>query len=186
MTTLNPSTVKPNRNEWWEATKTITGGLAIAATFHLLVAEVRYIPSESMTPTLQVGDRLIVGKLSYRIQSPKSEDVVVFKATTELKVRNLNDDMIKRIIGTPGDTVAVQRGQVYLNGKALTEPYIQTPAAYNYGPVTVPANYYFVLGDNRNHSYDSHTWGFVSRQDIVGRAAFQFYPLFRMKLVWNS
>jgi signal peptidase I len=177
MTTLQSSTRHP-RNQWWEAAKTVVGGLAIAATFHLLVAEVRFIPSESMTPTLQVGDRLVVEKLSYRVQLPHRGDLVVFRATTALQARNLKDDMIKRVIGIPGDTVAVQDGQVYVNGKVLAEPDVQA-AAYRNSAVTVPANHYFVLGDNRNHSYDSHIWGFVSREEIIGRAVFRFAP-------WNQ
>lgn len=128
----------------------------IVAVFHQFVTEVRYTSSESVTPTLQVGDslsrtlreRLIVEKLSYRMHPPRRGDIVVFRATEELKARNLNDDMIKKVIGLPGDRVSVQQGQVYLNGKALSKPYVQSLATYSYGPVTGPNGQYFVLGDS--------------------------------------
>ncbi len=173
MTTLQRTSRK---NEWWEATKTAVCGLAIAAGFHTFVAEVRYIPSESMTPTLQVGDRIIVEKLSYRLRSPQRGDIVVFSATPELRSQNLKDDLIKRIIGLPGDTIVIQSGKLFVNGKPITEPYLQDPPNYDYGPAKVPQNQYFVLGDNRNHSYDSHLWGFLPRQNLIGHAAFRFYP----------
>jgi signal peptidase I len=172
-----PTNRRSDPNEWWEATKTAICGLLIATGVHTFVAEVRYIPSESMVPTLQVGDRLIVEKLSYRLHPPKRGDIVVFKAPLELKARNLNDDMIKRVIGVPGDVVAISRGTVFINGQEVTQPYVQNSADYSYGPVKVPADSYFVLGDNRNHSYDSHIWGFVPQQNIVGHTLFRFYPL---------
>lgn len=182
MTILQPAPTnrRPNPNEWWEATKTAVCGLLLAAGVHTFVAEVRYIPSESMVPTLQVGDRLIVEKLSYRLHPPQRGDIVVFKAPPVLKARNLNDDLVKRVIGVPGDTVAIQAGHVYVNGRMLNESYVQTLPNYNYGPAVVPANAYFVLGDNRNHSYDSHIWGFVPEQNVVGRSIFRFYPLSRI------
>lgn len=174
MTTLKLLT---RRNEWWEATKTAVCGLAIAAGFHTFVAEVRYIPSESMTPTLQVGDRIVIEKLSYRFRSPQRGEIVVFSATSELRSQNLKDDLIKRVIGLPGDTIRVQSGKLFLNSKRITEPYLQESPNYNYGPTVVPPNQYFVLGDNRNHSYDSHLWGFLPKQNLIGHAAFRFSPL---------
>lgn len=177
MTTLRPTS---RRNEWWEAAKTAVSGLAIAAGFHIFVAEVCYIPSESMTPTLQVGDRIIVEKLSYRLRSPQRGDIVVFSATPELRSQNLKDDLVKRIIGLPGDTIVIQAGKVFLNGKRIAEPYLQEPPNYSYGSATVPQNQYFVLGDNRSHSYDSHLWGFLPKQNLIGHATVRFYPLSRL------
>ncbi|MBE9009760.1 signal peptidase I [Pseudanabaenaceae cyanobacterium LEGE 13415] len=173
MTTLKPTA---RRNEWWEATKTAIGGLAIAATFHTFVAEVRYIPSESMTPTLQVGDRIIVEKLSYRFRSPQRGEIVVFSATPELRSQNLKDDLIKRIIGLPGDMIAIQSGKLFVNDQQVAESYLQDAPNYSYGPTTVPKDQYFVLGDNRNHSYDSHLWGFLPQQNLIGHATLCFYP----------
>lgn len=169
-------TRKGNHHPWWEATKTAIAGLAIAAGFHTFVAEVRYIPSESMTPTLQVGDQVVVEKLSYSFHPPERGDVVVFRATPALRARNLKDDMIKRVIGKPGDVIAVLQGKVWVNGQVLAEPYVGMGATYRFGPVVVPRDQYFVLGDNRSHSYDSHLWGFLPKQNIVGRAAIRLDP----------
>jgi len=177
---MTTSTSLTRRNEWWEATKTAVCGLAIAVGLHTIVAEVRYIPSESMTPTLQVGDRIVIEKLSYRFRSPQRGDIVVFRATPELQAQNLKDDLIKRVIGLPGDTIAIQSGKLLVNDKQVAESYLQDAPAYNYGPVTVSQNQYFVLGDNRNHSYDSHLWGFLPKQNIIGHAAFRFHPLSRV------
>ncbi|MDX2244958.1 MAG: signal peptidase I [Leptolyngbyaceae cyanobacterium bins.302] len=177
MTTLQSSTHKFQKNQWLEAVKTAGCGLALALGLHTFVAEVRYIPSESMTPTLQVGDRLIIEKLSYRIYAPQRRDIVVFKAPPKLEAQHFHGTLIKRIVGIPGDVVAVEQGRVYVNGEAITEPYVHTPANYSYGPVTIPSDQYFVLGDNRTHSYDSHFWGFLPRQNIIGRTIFRFTPL---------
>jgi signal peptidase I len=166
---LAPTASHPRLREWLTATQTVGVGLLIALGLHT-IAEVRYTPSESMMPTLQVGDRLIIEKVSYRFRSPQRGDIIVFKAPPALIAQSIHDDFTKRIIGLPGDGIAIKNGQVFVNGSAIAEPYIQTSPTYNYGPVTVPVDHYFVLGDNRNHSYDSHFWGFVPRQNIMGHA----------------
>ncbi|UIE40367.1 signal peptidase I [Leptodesmis sichuanensis A121] len=170
------SSINPISREWLTATKTVGVGLFIALGLHAL-AEVRSIPSESMTPTLQVGDRLILEKISYHFHAPQRGDIIVFKAPPDLTIQNIHDDFVKRIIGLPGEVVAVKHGRVYVNGSAIVEPYIQASPTYNYGPVTVPGNQYFVLGDNRNHSYDSHFWGFVPSQNIIGHGVLRLSPL---------
>lgn len=155
--------------EWMAATQTVGLGLLIALGLHT-IAEVRYTPSESMLPTLQVGDRLIVEKISCRFRSPQRGHIIVFKAPPALVAQNIQGDFTKRVIGVPGDMIAIKNGQAFVNGSVIAEPYIQVPPTYNYSPVTVPADHYFVLGDNRNHSYDSHFWGFVPRENLMGRA----------------
>ena len=147
----------------------------MALGVHTFIAEVRYIPSGSMTPTLHEGDRVIVEKLSYHVRPPQQGEVVVFQAPAELKDQNLDGDYIKRIIALPGDVVQVKNGQVFVNGQALSEPYLQAQPNYAYGPVTIPQDHYFVLGDNRNQSYDSHLWGFVPRDAIVGRTSLRLH-----------
>ncbi len=140
------------------------------------VAEARYIPSGSMLPTLQINDRLIIDKWSYRSQPPQRGDIVLFSPTEELKQQNFKDAFISRLIGIPGDKVEVKGGKVYVNNQPLEENYIEEAPDYQFGPVTVPANSYFVLGDNRNNSYDSHYWGFVPRENIMGKATKRFWP----------
>ena len=179
----SPSENKPqntSENPWLEGLKTIGLSVILALGIRTFVAEARYIPSGSMLPTLQINDRLIVDKLSYHFQTPHRGDIVVFSPTDTLKQQNFKDAFIKRVIGLPGDKVEVKSGRVYINGNPLPENYIEDSPDYQYGPVTVPADSYLVLGDNRNNSYDSHYWGFVPRDRIIGKAVVRFWPLNRL------
>ncbi|MCT7967240.1 signal peptidase I [Laspinema sp. D1] len=141
--------------------------------------ETRYIPSASMIPTLQINDRLIVDKLTYKFNLPERGDIILFSPTQFLQEQNFTDPFIFRIIGLPGETVEVINGQVKINNQPLEEPYIAEPPTYQYGPSTVPENNYFVLGDNRNNSYDSQYWGFLPKENIFGKAQTIFWPLDR-------
>jgi signal peptidase I len=153
----------------------------LAIVIRQFVAEARYIPSGAMLPTLQVNDRLIIDKLIYQFGTPERGDIVVFSPTEDLQQQNFRDAFIKRIIGLPGDKVQVKGGSVYINDQPLREDYIGKDEApqYEWGPQVVPPNSYFVLGDNRNNSYDSHYWGFVPRKNIIGKASQRFYPFDR-------
>ena len=161
-----------------ELGRTIALSIILALGIRTFVAEARWIPSESMVPTLQVNDKLIVDKLSYDFTSPKRGDIVVFSPTDNITRENptLKDAFIKRIIGLPGDKVEVKGEHVYVNDRPLKESYIEDAPHYNFGPVTVAPDSYLVLGDNRNNSYDSHFWGFVPRSHIIGRAIVRFWP----------
>lgn len=163
-----------------EIVKTLATAFILAIGIRTLVAEARYIPSSSMEPTLEINDRLIIEKISYRFKTPQRGDVVVFSPTDKLKEQNFKDAFIKRVIGLPGETVEVRGEKVYVNGKALREKYIEEAPEYTYGPVTVPQGQYLVLGDNRNNSYDSHYWGFVPRGNLIGRAIVRFWPIKRL------
>ncbi|WP_071455904.1 signal peptidase I [Gloeomargarita lithophora] len=165
-----------SENSLVEWVKTIGVSLLLAFGIRTFVAEARYIPSESMLPTLQVNDRLIIDKVTYDFRTPERGEIVVFQPTSALKEQGFKDAFIKRIVGLPGDQVAVKKGTVYVNGQPLQENYLAGPPDYEYGPVVVPPDSYLVLGDNRNHSFDSHFWGFVPRQNIIGRAAVRFWP----------
>lgn len=159
-----------------ELLKTLVSAGILAVGIRACVAEARFIPSESMLPTLEIDDRLIIEKISYRFREPERGDVIVFSPTEALKEQNYNEAFIKRVIGTPGDVVKVAQGKVYVNGKELSENYILNPPQYQYGPTKVPEGQYLVLGDNRNNSYDSHLWGFVPLENIIGRASVRFWP----------
>lgn len=180
----NPNNPKPTTNDtqgheenpWVETFKTLTLSVLLAFGIRTFVAEARYIPSGSMQPTLQINDRLIVDKITYNFQKPQRGDIVVFNPTDKLEDKNYHDAFIKRIIGLPGDTIRIEDGQVYVNGKPLDEEYVASDPLYHYPKTTVPENSYFVLGDNRNNSYDSHYWGFVPRDKIIGRAVIRFWP----------
>ncbi|MGQ4649507.1 signal peptidase I [Lyngbya aestuarii] len=176
-------------NPWIEGIKTVALSGILALGIRSLVAEARYIPSESMVPTLQINDRLIIDKLSYRFTDPQRGDVVVFMPPDQAglclnpqskKPVAPKEAFIKRIIGLPGETVKVKGEKVYINGKPLQEKYISELTDYDYGPVTVPDNSYLVLGDNRNNSCDGHYWGYVPRQNIIGKAIVRFWPLNRI------
>ena len=117
--------------------------------------------------------------MSYRFREPVRGDVVVFNPTEALKAQDFNDAFIKRIIGLPGETVLVREGKVYVNGEQITEKYIAEDPNYDYGPVVVPEGEYLVLGDNRNNSYDSHYWGFVPKDKIIGKAFVRFWSFNR-------
>lgn len=169
-----------SENPWVEGLKTIGLSAILAFGIRTFVAEARYIPSGSMLPTLQVNDRLIVDKLGYHFKNPERGDIVVFAPTEELQKQKFHDAFIKRVIGLPGEKIEVKSGRVYVNGKALTENYVADEPQYQYGPVTVPEGSYLVLGDNRNNSYDSHYWGFVPRDKIIGRAVVRFWPMERV------
>lgn len=145
--------------------------------------EARYIPSGAMIPTLQINDKILVDKHSYQTQAPQRGDIVLFRPTPALVAQNFKDVFIKRVIGLPGETVQVKSNKVYINGKALSENYLAEPPDYEYGPVTIPNNAYFVLGDNRNNSYDSHYWGFVARAYIFGKAIGIYCPVERQQVL---
>ena len=159
-----------------EIIKTLGTAAVLAFGIRAFVAEARYIPSSSMEPTLEINDRLIIEKISYLLRSPQRGDVVVFSPTDTLKEQKFKDAFIKRVIGLPGDTIEVKGGKVYVNDRALSENYIEEAPEYQYGPEIVPNDQYLVLGDNRNNSYDSHYWGFVPRQNLIGRAVIRFWP----------
>ena len=168
-----------NEGSWLgELTRTIGLSIVLALGIRTFVAEARWIPSESMVPTLQKYDKLIVDKLSYHFTNPQRGDIVVFSPTENIQKENpnLKDAFIKRIIGLPGDKIEVKGERVYVNDHPLQEKYIEAAPQYQFGPVTVPPNSYLVLGDNRNNSYDSHFWGFVPRDNIIGHAVVRFWP----------
>ena len=165
----------------WENLQILVIALAIAFVIRTFVAEPRYIPSDSMLPTLEQGDRLVVEKVSYHFHLPQPGDIVVFAPPPQLQMQGYepNQAFIKRIVGTPGETVAVLDGTVYLNNQPIRETYILEPPEYSLNPVQVPPGQLFVMGDNRNNSNDSHVWGFLPTDNIIGRAVFRFWPLER-------
>jgi signal peptidase I len=135
---------------------------------HSLVGRYR-IDGSSMNPTLLDGEYLIINNVTYVLDEPQYGDIVVFRHPRN----ELN--LIKRVIGVPGDAVKIENGSVWVNGEELTEPYIA--AAPNYGGEwNVPPDQYFVLGDNRNNSSDSHSWGFLPKENLLGRALFVYWP----------
>jgi len=140
------------------------------------------VPSSSMEPTLQVGDRMFVRYP--KAYQPQQGDLVVFRAPVRA-IALLDDNpetlFVKRIIALPNQTVTIANGRVFVDQQQLPEPYPTTAPAYRLGPVTVPPRSYFVLGDNRNESADSHVWGFLPASDIIGRAYKIYWPPHRVQ-----
>lgn len=131
----------------------------------------------SMEPTLQPGEFIMVNKYAYRSDNYQRGDIIIFHAPPNPKV-----DYIKRLIGLPGDQILVINGKVSVNGTLLDEPYISAPPTYS-GSWTVPEKSIFVLGDNRNSSEDSHEWGFVPYDSIVGRALVIYWPFTKFRIL---
>lgn len=177
-------------DEGKEDVQTYTLSLAIALLLRLTIIEPRYIPSLSMYPTFDVGDQLAVEKVTKRIRPFNRNEVVVFNPPDrfrEIMVNNYGgsnkkskEALIKRIIAIEGDEVKVRGGKLYINNEMQDEPFTAEDAAYEFGPVTVPAGDVLVFGDNRNHSLDGHIWGFLPTENVIGRAVFIYWPPWRL------
>lgn len=183
----SPGDKKPSnlKNKLKENGITIVIALLLALLIRVFIAEPRYIPSESMYPTLETGDRLVVEKVAYKFHPPSQGDIVVFQPPTQLRVLGYepNQAFIKRAIATAGETIAVKDGIVYVNDRPLQEDYIAAPPEYELLPIKVPEGQLFVMGDNRNNSNDSHVWGFLPTENIIGHAVFRFWPVARIGTV---
>src|ERR687884_1645237 len=144
------------------------------------VMEAFWIPSGSMIPTLEIGDRVLVNKFIYRFTEPKRGDIIVFRS-----VDNPDEDLIKRVVGLPGDTVAVRRGHLLLNGERQREPYVnkKLPDRSFYAKTRVPKGHVFVMGDNRGNSADSRVFGPLPEKNIEGEAFLRFWPPDRIGLL---
>jgi signal peptidase I len=184
----------PQKSLVRELAEGLITAVLVAFLLKLFIIEAFRIPSGSMIPTLDVGDQILVYKLAYGVRSPFGDhywvrfhdpsrgDVVVFRYP-----KDETKDFIKRVIGLPGDRIAVKNKIVYVNGKPLTEHYVQYLQPLDFGqgvrdnmPETlVPPNDFFVMGDNRDDSYDSRFWGFVDRRKILGRALIIYWS-------WNT
>ena len=137
------------------------------------ILEAFYIPSVSMNPTLEVGERVFVNKFVYRFSEPERGDIIVFRST-----EGGNEDLIKRVVGLPGDNVEVRDGVLFVNGEHREEPYLnkQFPDSGSYDPLTVPPNHLFMMGDNRANSRDSRFFGPIPFENIEGEAFVSFWP----------
>ncbi|HOM67303.1 MAG TPA: signal peptidase I [Brevefilum fermentans] len=162
-----------------DTVETILLALVLFLAINALSARVR-VENVSMKPTLQEGEFLLVNRVAYTFGQPSIGDIIVFHAPGASDM-----DYIKRVIGLPGDQVRITDGIVYVNNQPLYEPYIAESPRYT-GTWDVPQNEYFVLGDNRNNSSDSHMWGFVPHEDIVGRALLIYWPLSEITLLRSS
>lgn len=158
--------------------------IVVAVGFALLVRgfafQTFFIPSTSMVPRLEVEDRVLVNKLTYDLRDPARGDIVVFRTPPNANITNM-DDLVKRIVGMPGETIEGKDGHIVINGRPLDEPYLDANVqSKTFGPVTVPANSYFMLGDNRQSSNDSTVWGPAPKDLFVGPVFATIWPLDRL------
>lgn len=152
---------------------------AIFAALYLFVAQFHKVSGNSMVPTYHSGDYLITEKISYLFRNPQRGEVIVLK-----NPRDESQDFIKRIIAIPGDTIQISNQTIYLNNQPLKEDYLPLGTPTRAGAfiaegtlIKAGDNQYFVIGDNREHSSDSREWGSVTKQEIVGRAFFRYFPI---------
>ena len=170
----------------------IVGAIGLALVVKVFLLQAFYIPSLSMYPTLHEGDRVLVNKLSYKLHDVNRGDIIVFERPASESSSNI-PDLIKRVIGLPGDKVSFDNGSVYINGQRLDEPYLpdgttttganapnKCPPA---DPCVVPAGTVWVMGDNRGDSKDSRYFGPIPESSIVGRAFITVWPFSRFRLL---
>ncbi len=155
--------------------------LVVVLIIRPFIVQAFWIPTGSMLPTLQPGDRILVNKFIYHLREPKRGEIIVFKAPPS--TGSAGKDFIKRVIGLPGEVVEVRAGKVFINGKPLDEPYIREPPYYEYGPTLIPPDSLFVMGDNRNDSNDSHAWGPLPRKNVIGKALCIWWPPHRIRMI---
>jgi signal peptidase I len=157
--------------------------IAFALVFGVVrpfIFEAFQVPSESMVPTLQVGDRFVANKFIYRFREPEQGDIVVFKS-----VEGGDEDLVKRVVAVAGDEVSDENGVLSVNGEPQEETYLnrRLPDNGSYGPTKVPEGYIFAMGDNRGNSRDSRFFGPVPIENIQGEAVASFWPLSRIGLL---
>lgn len=162
-----------NLKNIWEIAKSVFCALILAFVLNTCVIVNAQVPSGSMETTVMTGDRIIANRLSYLIDNPQRGDIVTFIYPDDGKTGYL-----KRIIGLPGETIEGRNGKIYINGEQLEKDYT-TEKSYDYfGPYSIPDGCYFMMGDNRNDSWDSRYWTnkYVSYKDIIGKAVISYFP----------
>jgi len=183
-----PTARRVRIHHWRQWLVVVAVAIAVAVVLRLFVVQTFYIPSVSMSPTLKVGDRIIVDKLAYHLHGVGRGDIIVFKAPSAVAAacRTTDTILVKRVIALPGETISDRNGTVYIDGKPLAQPWLSKndPTSFTgaFSPVHVAANNYFVMGDNRVDSCDSRFWGTVSRSLIIGKADARIWPITRITI----
>lgn len=176
-----PEEAQPEQKEDWkrfalDILETIVLAVILYFGINAVSARVR-VDGFSMNPTLQNGEYILVNRLAYKTGQPERGDIIVFSYPADE-----GQDLIKRVIGLPGETVAIGDGVVTINGQELQEPYIAQDPVY-FGEWTVPEGYLFVLGDNRNDSRDSHQWGLLPLENVIGKSVLIYWPPAEWKII---
>jgi signal peptidase I len=163
-----------------DALETVLMAVILFLVINMISARVR-VDGVSMRPTFENGEFVLVNRLAYRFGEPERGDIVVFHYPLDPQ----SQDLIKRAIGIPGDVILIEDGKVIVNGTTLNEPYIAASPRYN-GKWNVPEGHLFVLGDNRNNSSDSHSWGMVPYEQIMGKATLIYYPFTDFAIITHA
>lgn len=165
-------TLKRSQRLFWETVETVIVAVILAFLIRTFVVESFVVDGHSMEPTLHNGEHLLVNKFIYRFEKPKDGQIIVFRPP----LPGAEQDFIKRIIGTPGQTVALRDGHLYIDGRHVPEPFLKYRDHANYGPIQVSPGTLFVLGDNRPNSEDSRIFGLVPETNVRGEAFLIFWP----------
>jgi len=187
---------RPSSTRWIrEGIIVVVVAVLVAVLLRTFVVQTFFIPSGSMEPTLQIGDRILVNKLSYHLHGVNRGDIVVFSRPPAENCGGPEvNDLVKRVVGLPGDVISLSRGYVYIDGKRLNESWLPATeqgitsagpegnAANLAHPYHIPANQYFVMGDNRNDSCDSRYWGPIKRSLIVGKVEVRVWPISSLRI----
>ncbi len=172
----------PARSLLWsllrEVVETVIPAVLIAVFITLFLAQATQVYGQSMEPNLHAGQRLIVEKISYHFHPPRRGDIVVLRLPEQK-----GTFLIKRVVGLPGETIEIRDQRVFINGQPLDEPYLSRPIRYSMPPRHIPEDSIFVLGDNRDFSNDSHSFGPVPLSNVVGRAWIRYWPPDQIGLV---
>ncbi len=161
----------PKKSLLWETIETIAVALILTLVIRHFIVESFVVRGSSMEPTLHDGQRLLVSKFSFRFFEPERGDIIIFRSPIDPR-----DDLIKRVIAVPGEKIEVARGQAYVQGQPLAEPYISSPDNSMVLPLVVPEGKLFVMGDNRPNSEDSRFFGFIPQTSIKGKAVVVWWP----------
>ena len=178
---VQPEETQPEHKEDWkrfglDILETIILAVILYFGINAVSARVR-VDGFSMNPTLQNGEYILVNRLAYKTGQPERGDIIVFSFPADE-----GQDLIKRVIGLPGETVKIGDGVVAINGRQLQEPYIAQDPLY-FGEWTVPEGYLYVLGDNRNDSRDSHQWGLLPIENVMGNSVLIYWPPEEWKII---
>ncbi len=180
--TMTPARVESQRQKsvWREYAEALVVAVLLALAIRAFVVQAFVIPSGSMLPTLRIGDYLLVNKFVYLFRPIRRGDIIVFKFP-----QDETRDFIKRVIGLPGQQLEIRGRQVFIDGKPLKEPYavysepsqLDSPAPYHLGPIVIPPDHLFVMGDNRDNSLDSRSWGLLEESKVVGEAFIIYFSV---------
>ena len=164
--------------DWVE---TIVVALVLALIIRAFFLQVFWIPSGSMEPTLDINDRIVVNKVSFHFRDPRRLEVVVFRQVESADPTK--KDLIKRLVGLPGERLELKNGVIVINGRPIDERHTGNQDFANFGPVTIPQDSFFVMGDNRPASADSRYWGFLPKKNLIGPAFLRIWPLYKFGLI---